>query len=59
MEALQRTRDVRQEHEGSAAEHRVEALIVELELFGIAGNELDVDEVGVRRALPGNSKHLR
>jgi hypothetical protein len=59
VEALQRTRDVRQEHEGSAAEHRVEALVVELELFGVAGNELDVDEVSVGRALPGHSEHLR
>jgi hypothetical protein len=59
VEALQRTCDVRQEHEGSAAEHRVEALVVELELFGVAGNELDVDEVSVGRALPGQGKHLR
>jgi hypothetical protein len=59
VEAIQRASDVRQEHEGGAAEHRVEALIVELELFGVAGNELDVDEVCVGRALPGNSKHLR
>ena len=40
MEALQRAHDVRQEHEGCAAEDPVEALVVELELLSVVGNEL-------------------
>ena len=57
-EALQSACHVRQKHEGSSAQDRIETLLVELELLGVTSNELDVHKTGIGSSLAGHREHL-